>query len=319
MQAESIPAVVHSRRGRLRRHASALLVAAFALLALALVVLGGVGWVGSERAIHPDVPVEAHALTEYGFANQTETVHFPSLDGVPLAAWFLTAERTPAAAVVLLAGYGHARAGMLPHANYLHRAGYNVLLLDFRGRGESGGGEVTIGAREPLDVRAAVSYLLTRSEVDPHRIAAQGISLGAASGILALAADPRIAAVVSEAAFTTLTGTVARSFTNFIHLPSFPFAPVTVLIVEHRLYADAGAVRPIDAISRAGQRPVLIIDDALDEDVPLHSGQQLYAAASGPKELWTVPGAQHGQGYAREPQEYERRVLAFYARFLPAQ
>ena len=272
-----------------------------------------------ERAIHPARQVESHTLAEYSFAAHTETVAFSQSRRYPLAAWFVPAEQTPAATIVLLTGYGHARASLLPQADYLHRAGYNTLLLDFRNRGESGGDAVTIGAREPLDVRASVNYLLNRPEVDPKRIALQGVSLGAASGLLAMPDDPRIAAIVSEAAFTSLTGTVNRSFTNFIHLPSFPFVPITVFIVQQRLHADAGKVRPIDAITHLGTRPVLIIDDAADQDVPLHSGQDLYAADSGSKEYWQVPGASHGAGYTTQPQEYERRVLAFYARYLTAQ
>src|SRR5262249_50319738 len=163
-------------------------------------------------------------------------------------------------------------AELLPHAAYLHEAGYHVLLFDFRGRGQSGGGAVTLGAREPLDVRGAVAYLQARPDVDADHIAVQGVSLGAAAGILAAAADPRIAAVVAESAFSGLRGVIDRSFTAFIHLPAVPFAPVTVVIIEHRLQARADAIRPVDAMRRLGGRPVLIIDDLADEEMPAQSG-----------------------------------------------
>jgi fermentation-respiration switch protein FrsA (DUF1100 family) len=37
-----------------------------------------------------------------------------------------------------------------------------------------------------------------------------------------------------------------------------------------------------------------------------------YAAAGEPKELWEVPGAQHVGGITTQPEEYERRMIAFF-------
>jgi pimeloyl-ACP methyl ester carboxylesterase len=300
------------------RHWRALAMVVLAVVGLLAVALGAVGWVGSERVIHPARKVEAHSLSEYAFAPVTETVHFTSADGTPLAAWFVPAAQTPASTVVLLHGWGRSRAEQLPKADFLHRAGYNVLLLDFRNRGESGGAEVTMGAREPLDIRAAVDYALTRPEVDPNRVALAGVSLGSSAGILAMQDDPRIKTIISESSFADLNSVVSTGFEHFIHLPPFPFAPVTVWIAERRLNAGIGGIRPVDAIARIGDRPALIIHDLEDRDIPADSGKRLYAAASGPKEFWEIPGASHAQGYKAQPQEYERRVLAFLARSLGA-
>lgn len=301
----------------LMRRRRLLAVSLAALLGLLAAVVLVVGWIGSERAIHPTRKVEAHALSEYAFASVTETVHFTSLDGTPLAAWFVPAARTPAATVLLLHGYGRSKAEQLPKADFLHTAGYNVLLLDFRNRGESGGNAVTLGAREPLDVRAATNYLLTRPEVDPNRIAALGVSLGSSSALLAMPDDPAIKALISESSFADIQSVVNKSFQNFIGLPSFPFAPVTTWIVERRLGVNAGRIRPVDAIAKIGNRPVFIIQDLADDLFPVTAGARLYAAASGPKQMWEIPNAKHAQGYAAQPDEYARRVLDFLARSLP--
>jgi fermentation-respiration switch protein FrsA (DUF1100 family) len=281
-------------------------------LLLAVGIIGAVGWVGSERAMYPERKVEDHTLQEYPFAGITEEVRFPSLDGTPLAGWFIPATGQQAPTVILLHGFGRSRAELLPHAAYLHSAGFNVLLFDFRSRGESGGDEVTLGAREPLDVRGAVSYVLTRPEVDPARVAVQGVSLGASSGILAMADDARIAAIVAESPFSDARGLIDSAFEDFIDLPTFPFGPASALILERRLDADMDDIRPIDAVSRVGQRPIFLIEDLDDTAMPPQSARRLYAAAPGPKELWLVEGAGHAKGYVVAPQEYERRVLAFY-------
>ena len=44
--------------------------------------------------------------------------------------------------------------------------------------------------------------------------------------------------------------------------------------------------------------------------------QGFYAAAGQPKEIWEVPGAQHVGGITTQPEEYERRVMAFFDREL---
>ncbi len=290
------------------------LMAALGALAIAKAGVLAVAWAGSQRSIHPKPVREAQDLPEYDFAAHTEDVRFASLDGTPLAAWFVPHEMARAATVILLHGYGNSRAQLLPHAAYLHRAGYHVLLIDFRGRGASSGA-VTVGVHEPLDVRAAVSYVLSRPEVDPDRIALQGVSLGASAGILAMADDPRVAAIVAESAFTALAGAIRRSFAYFISLPTFPFAPLTVFVTELRVRARATRVRPLHAIPHV-QRPIFIIDDLADARIPLDSGRLLYDAAPGPKELWLVADAVHAGGYTAAPDEYERRVLDFYARYL---
>lgn len=41
-----------------------------------------------------------------------------------------------------------------------------------------------------------------------------------------------------------------------------------------------------------------------------------YAAAHQPKKIWQVPGGQHIAGITTRPQEYERRVVAFFDREL---
>jgi dipeptidyl aminopeptidase/acylaminoacyl peptidase len=284
----------------------------FATSVIAAIVLGVVGWIASERVVHPDVAVEDYELSQYDLP--VEEVEFRSADGLLLSGWFIPA--TNPATIILAHGYGHTRAETLPHADYLHGAGYSVLAFDFRSRGESEGEETTGGLREPLDIQGAVDYLISRSDVDPNHIGVQGISLGAASALMAAASTSEIRAVVAESAFSSLRGVVATSFEHFAGFPAFPFAPVTTFIAERRLEGDADDVVPAEAIARIGPRPVFLIHDLEDDVIPGDSGSVLYAAANEPKDLWLIAGADHAQGWQQEPAEYERRVLAFWEQAL---
>lgn len=79
------------------------------------------------------------------------------------------------------------------------RWGYVGLRFDYRGCGESEGerGRV-IPMEEVSDARNAVTYLATRAQVDPARVALCGSSLGAGVAVYAAAIDDRVAAVILE-------------------------------------------------------------------------------------------------------------------------
>ncbi len=296
----------------LRITGAVLLILTSLVVLLALVI----SYIASRRATVPPRIIELHDLADFDFAAIAREVTFPARDGTMLRGWFVPATRRGGATVVLLHGYGNSRFQLLPHADYLHRDGYNVFLIDMRGRGASGGNAVTLGAHEPFDALGAVDYVVTRPDVDPGRIALQGVSLGAAVAILAAADDDRVRAVVAESAFTDILGAVGCSFEHFIRLPATPFANIALCMTEWRLRARADHVRPIDAIQRLHHCPVFLIDDELDERIPPHCGKRLYDAAPGPKALWSVGGAGHTEAFARFPAEYQRRVLRFYQCYL---
>ena len=77
------------------------------------------------------------------------------------------------------------------------KRGYNILTFDGPGQGELLR-VAHLPARPVYEVpiRAAVDYLLTRSEVDPERIALMGTSLGSHYAARAAAFEPRVKALI---------------------------------------------------------------------------------------------------------------------------
>ncbi len=270
----------------------------------AVVVIVG-GWIGCERGIHPKRLPEKYKVSEFDLPSP-EIVQFESRDGLKIAGWFFPG--TNGATVILVQ---NSRADMIPHADYLHRSGFSVLMLGFR-YWESEGNVSTLGAREPWDIEGAVDYLKKRPGVDPERIGVQGISLGAASSILAAAETPMIKGVVAESAFKSVSSVIESSFEKVVGLPSFPFAPVSKFICKLRLGVDLDKVVPAKVIGKISPRPVFLIDDLKDELLPGDSAEVLYGAARKPKVLWQIPGCLHGKGWECAPKEYESRVLAFW-------
>jgi len=284
-------------------------IAAIGFLPALIVLLAGVGWVGSERAIHPAARHYATTLADYPDLHPSE-IRFPSRTRITIAATFFPGARR--AVIVLSHGYGDNQAQMLPFAAFLHGAGYSVLTYDMRSRGRSGGDAVTLGALEPLDLISAVDYLTTRADVDGGKIGALGLSLGGSTTLLATANDTRIKAIVDDSGFSDAPAVIESSFEHFIGLPAFPFAPITMAIVGWRTGIDATRIRPVDVVARIAPRPLLIIHCMGDRVVPPVNSERNFQAAGEPKSIWRIPTGGHAKGHAVARREYERRVIEFF-------
>lgn len=86
------------------------------------------------------------------------------------------------------------------YARLLAAAGFATLAFDHRGFGESGGRPSHEDSQGKLaDLRAAVSFLARRAEVDADSIGIVGVCLGGGYAVRAAAADPRVKAVAGIA------------------------------------------------------------------------------------------------------------------------
>ncbi len=236
-------------------------------------------------------------------------------DGLTLDGWYLA---HPAArdAIVLCHGFAMHRRELLDIAQGLHARGHAVLLFDFRAHGTSQGQRSTIGFRETQDITAAVDFLRARPELADRPIGVAGISMGAASALLATARDPRIGAVAADSSFATLESIAAHSLRAFCRLPTFPFAPLVLRFSELLTAERIRAHRPIDAIPAIAPRPVLLIHDETDQFIPVSHTRALYAAAGEPKECWITPGLGHASLWLHRSPEYITRLDTFFTRAL---
>jgi fermentation-respiration switch protein FrsA (DUF1100 family) len=220
--------------------------------------------------------------------------------------------RRGAGASLLLHGVRADRRDMLSRALFLHALGYSVLLIDFQAHGESPGAHITFGDLESLDAFAAVEFL--RSTVPSERIGAIGVSLGAAS--LVLARKPlHLDAVVLESMYPTVEEAVADRLT--LHLGSWAAtaAPLLLTQMKPRLGIGPERLRPVDRMVEL-HAPLLLIHGARDEHTRPAEARRVFAAAGEPKTFWEVPGAAHVNLHRFAKAEYERRIAAWFDRYL---
>jgi dipeptidyl aminopeptidase/acylaminoacyl peptidase len=248
---------------------------------------------------------------------RVQDVSFTASDGVRLHGWLVIA--SPNAPTIILAhGFKGTRVSMLPWARFLSAAGYNVLLFDDRGCGQSDGWGIGLGSTEPNDIIGAVRYLKSRSDLTNRRYGALGVSLGAGVVLLAAAREPALVAVVADSAWADERPQLDRMSSVPIGRLSLPVLPYEPALEDALIGARLEATSPSVAIGKIAPRAVFLIHSADDRNTttPLTGEAQLYAAAGQPKQQWIAPSGGHAGALAAHPAEYQQRVLAFFAQYL---
>jgi pimeloyl-ACP methyl ester carboxylesterase len=233
-------------------------------------------------------------------------VSFKNTAGMTLRGWWMPGRMHET--VVMIHGWTSSRRETFDKSGYLLEAGYNVLVFDLRGHGQSDGNYTTMGYLEPDDVRAAIDQAHALDPAAP--IALLGYSMGGALAVEEGARNPEVRAVIEDSGFSSLASVFSADFHHLFGIPADPFGLAYVLIAQRDLGMSISAVQPVrDA---AGLRkPLLAIVGTADMTVPPIEGYQIYNAAPGPKELLVVPGAGHTAAYYDDPVRYKASILAF--------
>ena len=276
------------------------------------------------------VPQKPLYATPASLGLQFKYITFPSrIDQVQLKGWYipgvlpnghLTAQRT----IIMVHGTRTNRAdkgaGLLDLSGDLARHGFAILAFDMRGAGESPPAPLSLGYFEQRDVLGAVDFLRTGPVPYPalgrtHIIGGWGVSMGAATLLMATAQEPAIRAVVSDSAYADISPILEREVPNGGHLP--PLFTPGALFAANVLYGmDFYAVRPVDIVASIAPRPIFFIHGTSDTYVPTSNMNILATAArTAPNahvQTWLVPGATHAQSFNNEGTVYVDRVVAFY-------
>jgi alpha-beta hydrolase superfamily lysophospholipase len=291
------------------------------LLLVAPILAAFVGRAIGPGLLHPQnlnpvrVDQTKEMLTRTGATKEDFVVRPP--DGVELHGWKVRARSPNGDWILLFHGVSDNRTGVLGHAELLLRHGYNVVMMDSRAHGDSGGDMATYGWKERYDSVTITNALYATESV--RHFGALGVSMGAAIALQSAAVEPRIEAVVAEDPFANLRE-VSYDYGG-LHFSPFLgktlFRPATIFAISE--LAKAGGFSPDEVSPEQAVAvrpfPVLLICGTRDHIIPCRHAQDIYRSARGHKELWVVEGAEHASALGRAPSEYENRVISFLAKF----
>jgi fermentation-respiration switch protein FrsA (DUF1100 family) len=181
--------------------------------------------------------------------------------------------------------------------------GYQLLLFDYRGYGQSDGAITREGSI--IDSHAALDYALSRPDVDPNTVFAYGQSLGGAVAAYVAAERKEIRAVVIESSFPSYRDIAARHALKFAMIDLFA-KPLSWWLISD-------GYDPIDVIAEIAPRPLLVIVCTDDPICPADLGRQLYDQAGEPREFLEVE-AGHYQAVDMGGREVKAAILATFER-----
>jgi uncharacterized protein len=220
-------------------------------------------------------------------------LHLTTSDGVRIHAWVV--ERCAADGWIL---YCHGNSANLSSrvelTRFVHDAGYNLLIFDYRGYGRSEGAPSEDGLY--MDAWCAWQHLRNDREVPAERILVVGDSLGGAVAA-ALAEREAPAGLILAATFTSMLDLAQELY---------PYFPIQ-WICRHR-FETRKRVEKIDC-------PKLILHSPDDEVIASHHGWQLFEASKSPRE-WCVLEGEHATHLGQQPPLSRQAILDFARRVL---
>lgn len=246
-----------------------------------------------------------------------ETWKIRSRDGLELVAYYLSAPVYTTKAVILAHGYTSKGKDMGRFARfYSEQLGYNVLMPDARGHGQSEGDYIGFGWHERLDYLQWIATVLERVGSDAQ-IVLHGLSMGAGTVLMVSGEElpAQVKAIVEDCGYTSVWEQLSYQLHRMFRLPAFPLMHATSLVTKLKAgytFTEASALEQV----KKSKVPILFIHGSEDRFVPMEMVWELYQACPGEKEIYIVEGAGHGTAYEVGGPVYEQKVAGFIGRYI---
>ncbi|MBO5440190.1 MAG: alpha/beta hydrolase [Clostridia bacterium] len=192
------------------------------------------------------------------------------------------------------------------------RSGFNVIMVDQRAHGKSGGNTICFGVKERYDALAWVKFANENYGNAPTILT--GISMGGATVLMASELDlpHNVVGIIADCPYSS-PSEIIRKFCKDRGMNSklvYPFAYLGVLIFGRCVLNKASAYKAVQNTNI----PILIFHGEEDTFVPVWMSRRVYnACVSKDKFLYTFKGADHGMSYMSDNEKYESAYLNFTA------
>ncbi len=240
-----------------------------------------------------------------------ESANIISFDGLRLHADFLRGE--PGTKVTMIFCHGYKSEAAFDFAamyDFYRSLGYNLVYLNMRAHGKSGGKYIGFGVLDRFDVQ---SWAKKVAELFPNTsIFLHGMSMGAASILQSadLELDPAVCGIIADCGFSSTNEVFRNLVGGLYHLPATPF--VDIFEAVNRMtagygFSDADSVRSMEK----SRLPLAYICGDCDRYVPLDMAMRIYNACVQDKVLLIAEGAGHAASFMTENEKYRNLITEF--------
>ena len=255
---------------------------------------------------------------------QWENIHISSPFGYSLSGTFIPNAKSTDKTVIFLHGFTENRTIGLYYLEIYLRAGFNVLLVDSRAHGESGGDSVTWGSLEKYDLDQWVSWLAQR--IPNGAIGVHGLSMGAATALLHAELNEenkRVAFYVADSPysdFETLLSLYVRQYLSPYTVSLAPWLakldvaslllPYANLISYFHSRSTFDEASPLQSV-RHVTTPILYLHGEADTLIPASMSLELQQATKGPSQLYLFANSKHGAAIFDNHRQYSQVIQHF--------
>ncbi|MCR5279082.1 MAG: alpha/beta hydrolase [Lachnospiraceae bacterium] len=216
---------------------------------------------------------------------------------------FIPAREQSEKYVILAHGYTDTRFGMVKYLPQYYDLGFNCIMYDERGHGESTPEPCSYGIREVDFLLAVLKDSLSRYG-ENIKIGLHGESLGGAIVLISLK-DPlvkeKVSFVVDDCGFADII-TVLKIAMKQRFMPKWLVYPASFAATVMYGISFVKA-RPIDYV-KGNRIPLLCMHGAQDDFIVPEHGKRVFEATGGIRELHLIEGAGHAQSAVVAPDKY---------------
>ena len=249
-------------------------------------------------------------------------VYFPALTGAAASAYNTakTAAASKAAMkasaanrlVICFHGYtSQCMSDFIGLSDYYLKHGFQMLLVDERAHGKSGGEYVGFGCKDRFDALRWIDWAVAKAGQDCS-IILHGISMGGATVLMASGQKlpTQVKGIISDCAFTSAKEVFTHVLHSMYHLPAFPMIDIADYINKKKAgygLDECNAAREV----RKASVPLLLIHGDKDTFVPCTMCEEIYNNCSGHAQKLIIHGAGHAESYYKDTAAYEQAMDSF--------
>ncbi|NJR49299.1 MAG: alpha/beta hydrolase [Leptolyngbyaceae cyanobacterium CSU_1_3] len=161
-------------------------------------------------------------------------------------------------------------------AQRFYQLGFSVLLIDYRGYGQSEGGFPS-ESKAYQDAQTGWDFLTQTQKIPAQEIILYGHSLGGAIALDLASKHPDVAGVIVQNTFTSMQAMAKRNW-------AFRLFPIELILTQ-----QFNSLKKVSSL----KAPVLFIHGTTDTHIPVEMSKTLYAAVPQPKQLLLIPNGEH--------------------------
>ncbi len=243
----------------------------------------------------------------------TELIEIRSRDNYVLRAHWYPAEGAARTIILVHGWHSHWSVDFSASSPFLRENGCNLLLIDQRCHGESGGDLISYGIGERYDVLSWLDWLEQNHGGLPVYLC--GISMGASTVLMAagLPIAGRVCGIIADCGYSDPKEIIQITLEKNIGKMAGPTLAAVNLNCKLRENFTFGDYTPIEAMVQNKEIPCLFVHGDADDFVPWRMSFENYYACQAPKDILIVNGAGHGLSFLVNPDAYKKKVLDFFA------